>query len=302
MSTENVDGKPNGFGDRGRAPSYTFVRVVQPMFNHSIFTSAVSPAAERIRFILGEEDDSPAPPQLFTELDELLAVDGQEMEWKETARWIKFEEKVEQGGERWSKPHVATLSLHSLFELRTCMEKGSIMFDREASSLPQLVELIVDHQIETGLLKPDLKDKVTYTLLRRHRHQTKKSNLRSLADIGKTVSSASRMFTNPDNGNAGPTGCCSLTSLTHLSSIFCNEELSSRDTTQRVQQIHMMEFANISNGCCEPPSFHEGKQPDSSDQLYKNTGAKSLWQFHFHARLWSQVLRQCVPASIPLSS
>lgn len=64
-------------------------------------------------------------------------------------------------------------------------------------------EMIVDHQIETGLLKPDLKDKVTYTLLRKHRHQTKKSNLRSLADIGKTVSSASRMFTNPDNGNAG---------------------------------------------------------------------------------------------------
>lgn len=66
-----------------------------------------------------------------------------------------------------------------------------------------LSEMIVDHQIETGLLKPDLKDKVTYTLLRKHRHQTKKSNLRSLADIGKTVSSASRMFTNPDNGNAG---------------------------------------------------------------------------------------------------
>lgn len=65
-------------------------------------------------------------------------------------------------------------------------------------------EMIADHQIETGLLKPDLKDKVTYTLLRKHRHQTKKSNLRSLADIGKTVSSASRMFTNPDNGNAKP--------------------------------------------------------------------------------------------------
>ncbi|XP_073196488.1 electrogenic sodium bicarbonate cotransporter 1 isoform X6 [Lepidochelys kempii] len=124
------------------------------------------------------------------------------MEWKETARWIKFEEKVEQGGERWSKPHVATLSLHSLFELRTCIEKGSILLDLEATSLPQVVEMVVDNQIETGLLKLDMKDKVTYTLLRKHRHQTKKSNLRSLADIGKTVSSASRMFTNPDNARS----------------------------------------------------------------------------------------------------
>ncbi|KFQ22823.1 Electrogenic sodium bicarbonate cotransporter 1, partial [Merops nubicus] len=174
--------------------------------------------AERIRFILGEEDDSPAPPQLFTELDELLAIDGQEMEWKETARWIKFEEKVEQGGERWSKPHVATLSLHSLFELRTCIEKGSIMLDIEASSLPQVVEMIVDNQIETGLLKSELKDKVTYTLLRKHRHQTKKSNLRSLADIGKTVSRMQLLLNRANRSNESTTSPqCSSASLEFLS-------------------------------------------------------------------------------------
>uniref|UniRef100_A0A7N8YLY5 Anion exchange protein n=1 Tax=Mastacembelus armatus TaxID=205130 RepID=A0A7N8YLY5_9TELE len=167
----------------------------------SILKPLISPAAERIRFILGEEDDGPAPPQLFTELDELLSVDGQEMEWKETARWIKFEEKVEKGGERWSKPHVATLSLHSLFELRTCIEKGTIMLDMEASTLPQVVGKL----IEVGQLKADLKDKVMYTLLRKHRHQTKKSNLRSLADIGKTVSSASRLFSNQENDSPTPT-------------------------------------------------------------------------------------------------
>uniref|UniRef100_A0A671VYR0 Anion exchange protein n=1 Tax=Sparus aurata TaxID=8175 RepID=A0A671VYR0_SPAAU len=167
--------------------------------SNSILKPLISPAAERIRFILGEEDDGPAPPQLFTELDELLSVDGQEMEWKETARWIKFEEKVEKGGERWSKPHVATLSLHSLFELRTCIEKGTIMLDLEASTLPQVVELITDNQIEIGQLKAELKDKVMYTLLRKHRHQTKKSNLRSLADIGKTVSSANSPTTTHRN-------------------------------------------------------------------------------------------------------
>lgn len=79
----------NGLGEQGKERSRTALVVPQAV-NRSIFTSAVSPAAERIRFILGEEDDSPAPPQLFTELDELLAVDGQEMEWKETARWVGF--------------------------------------------------------------------------------------------------------------------------------------------------------------------------------------------------------------------
>lgn len=170
----------------------------------SFLKPLISPA-ERIRFILGEEDDGPPPPQLFTELDELLSVDGQELEWKETARWIKFEEKVEKGGERWSKPHVATLSLHSLMELKTYIEKGTILLDIEASTLPQVVEIITDNQIETGQLKADLKEKVTYTLLRKHRHQTKKSNLRSLADIGKSVSSASRLFSNQENGSPATT-------------------------------------------------------------------------------------------------
>lgn len=61
--------------------------------------------------------------------------------------------------------------------------------------------MVTDSQIETGQLKADLKEKVMYTLLRKHRHQTKKSNLRSLADIGKSVSSASRLFSNQENGN-----------------------------------------------------------------------------------------------------
>ncbi|NWR79864.1 S4A4 protein, partial [Centropus unirufus] len=148
---------------------------------------SVSPAAERLRYILGE-DDEPPNPTLFTEMD-TLQHDGEEMEWKESARWIKFEEKVEEGGERWSKPHVSTLSLHSLFELRTCLQTGTVLLDLDGYSLPQIIDDVIEKQIEDGLLKPDLREKISYVLLRKHRHQTKKPIHRSLADIGKSVSS-----------------------------------------------------------------------------------------------------------------
>ncbi|XP_077376784.1 solute carrier family 4 member 4a isoform X8 [Festucalex cinctus] len=233
---------------------------------NSILKPLISPAAERIRFILGEDDDGPPPPQLFTELDELLSVDGQEMEWKETARWIKFEEKVEKGGERWSKPHVATLSLHSLFELRTCIEKGTIMLDLGASTLPQVVELITDNQIESGQLKTELKDKVMYTLLRRHRHQTKKSNLRSLADIGKTVSSASRLFSNQENARSPLE-----TSVTCLSSGISMEDLQS----QRSSSMDWLNSPTTTHRNLTSSSLNDISDKPEKDQL-RNKFMKKL--------------------------
>ncbi|XP_062934677.1 electrogenic sodium bicarbonate cotransporter 4 [Cynocephalus volans] len=146
-----------------------------------------SPAAEQLQDILGEEDEAPNPT-LFTEMD-TLQHDGDQMEWKESARWIKFEEKVEEGGERWSKPHVSTLSLHSLFELRTCLQTGTVLLDLDSVSLPQIIDDVIEKQIEDGLLRPELRERVSYVLLRKHRHQTKKPIHRSLVDIGKSVSS-----------------------------------------------------------------------------------------------------------------
>ncbi|XP_031658838.1 electrogenic sodium bicarbonate cotransporter 4-like isoform X2 [Oncorhynchus tshawytscha] len=158
----------------------------EEMEQHDIFhpDSTVSPAAERLRYILGEDDDLPTPT-LFTEMD-TLQHDGDDMEWKESARWVKFEEKVEEGGERWSKPHVSTLTLHSLFELRTCIQTGSVLLDLEGYSLPEIVDDIVDRQIADGLIGPELREKVSFVLLRKHRHQHKKPMHRSLADMGKS--------------------------------------------------------------------------------------------------------------------
>ena len=78
---------------------------------------------------------------------------------------MKFEEDVEEGGSRWSKPHVATLSLHSLFELRSLILNGTVLLDAEASTLSQIVDLAIDSMVNTGHLPFSARDKVSHRLL-----------------------------------------------------------------------------------------------------------------------------------------
>ena len=102
---------------------------------------------------------------------------------------MKFEEDVEEGGNRWSKPHVATLSLHSLFELRSLLLNGTVgldinnqqiitnklankklqaskigldqvSLDMAASSLEEIADLTLDNMINCGSLSTDKKDQV----------------------------------------------------------------------------------------------------------------------------------------------
>ncbi|XP_033298246.1 sodium-driven chloride bicarbonate exchanger isoform X2 [Bombus bifarius] len=164
----------------------------------------LTPPAQRVQFILGEEvgDDAHESHPLFSEMEELVK-DGDEMEWKETARWIKFEEDVEEGGNRWSKPHVATLSLHALFELRSLLLNGTVMLDMEAASLEQIADLVLDNMINKGSLPIEAREKVREALLVRHRHQheRRKDNnmsrlpiIRSLAEIGRNHSSSKNEF------------------------------------------------------------------------------------------------------------
>ncbi|KAG7500519.1 sodium bicarbonate cotransporter 3-like isoform X1 [Solea senegalensis] len=149
--------------------------------------------SQRVQFILGTEDDDleHVPHDLFTELDELSFRDGSATEWKETARWLKFEEDVEDGGERWSKPYVATLSLHSLFELRSCILNGTVMLDMRANTIEDIADMVIDSMVASGQLSEDLREKVREAMLKKHHHQNERklSNriplVRSFADIGK---------------------------------------------------------------------------------------------------------------------
>lgn len=84
-----------------------------------------------------------SPHEIFVQLDELTGV-GDEREWKETARWIKYEEDVEEGSDRWGRPHVAPLSFHSLLNLRRCLETGVVLMDLEERDLPGVAYRVVE--------------------------------------------------------------------------------------------------------------------------------------------------------------
>ncbi|XP_077576610.1 sodium bicarbonate cotransporter 3-like [Stigmatopora nigra] len=149
--------------------------------------------SQRVQFILGTDydDDEHVPHQLFAELDELAIRDGDVLEWKEKARWLKFEEDVEDGGERWSKPYVSTLSLHSLFELRACLMNGTVILDMRANAIEHIADAVIDSMLASGQLDADVRDKVREAILKRHRHQNGKKLskriplVRSFAEMSK---------------------------------------------------------------------------------------------------------------------
>ena len=106
---------------------------------------------------------------IFCELD-VLKKHNDSYEWRESARWVKYEENLEEGGKRWSKPHVASLSMHSLFELRCAFVDGVVTLDHDAHSLANVADKLLEAwQDECDMdtrLRPHLRD----IMLKGHKH------------------------------------------------------------------------------------------------------------------------------------
>ncbi|XP_046523113.1 anion exchange protein 4 isoform X4 [Equus quagga] len=107
----------------------------------------------------------PKDPVLFIQLNELMGW-PQALEWRETGRWVLFEEKLEVGAGRWSAPHVPTLALPSLQKLRSLLAEGLVLLDCPARSLLELVEQVT----RVELLSPELRGQLQALLLQRPQH------------------------------------------------------------------------------------------------------------------------------------
>ncbi|XP_035467990.1 anion exchange protein 2b isoform X7 [Scophthalmus maximus] len=110
------------------------------------------------------------PHEVFVELNELTMDKNQEMQWKETARWIKFEEDVEEETDRWGKPHVASLSFRSLLELRKTISHGAVLLDLDQKTLPGIAHQVVEQMIISDQIKAEDRANVLRALLLKHSH------------------------------------------------------------------------------------------------------------------------------------
>ncbi|XP_033841744.1 anion exchange protein 2b isoform X2 [Periophthalmus magnuspinnatus] len=110
------------------------------------------------------------PHEVFVELNELTMDKNQEMQWKETARWIKFEEDVEEETDRWGKPHVASLSFRSLLELRKTISHGAVLLDLDQKTLPGIAHQVVEKMIISDQIKAEDRANVLRALLLKHSH------------------------------------------------------------------------------------------------------------------------------------
>ncbi|XP_075922271.1 band 3 anion transport protein-like isoform X3 [Petromyzon marinus] len=111
------------------------------------------------------------PHEVFVELNELVMDPArQELQWKETARWIKFEEDVEAETDRWGKPHVASLTFRSLLELRKAIAHGTVLLDLEQKSLAGITHQVVEQMIISDQITEQERASVLRALLLRHRH------------------------------------------------------------------------------------------------------------------------------------
>ncbi|KAM9321778.1 anion exchange protein 2a [Pholidichthys leucotaenia] len=110
------------------------------------------------------------PHEVFVELNELVIDRNQDLQWRETARWIKFEEEVEEETERWGRPHVASLSFRSLLELRKTVSHGAVLLDLKQKTLAGIAQQVVEQMVITDQIRPEDRTNVLRALLLPHSH------------------------------------------------------------------------------------------------------------------------------------
>ncbi|KAL5006033.1 hypothetical protein ScPMuIL_017191 [Solemya velum] len=155
---------------------------------------------------VGDEDHT--PHDLFCQMD-VLRPYGDDMVWKEMARWVKYEEDLEEGGKRWSKPHVSSLPMEAMLSLQDILSTCPVLLDLDSCTMYDIVDKILESWCNAGLLKNLLRNHARAVLLKRHKHQHVRRKHTKIqtdkADILRHVTQLS-----DESRPSTPTGNCSM--------------------------------------------------------------------------------------------
>ena len=55
------------------------------------------------------------------------------------SRWVKFQEDVEDGGKRWSKPFVPSVPLAAIHDVKQCFNTGIVAFDVKGTNIVDIL-------------------------------------------------------------------------------------------------------------------------------------------------------------------
>ncbi|OTF80884.1 Na+-driven anion exchanger 1-like protein, partial [Euroglyphus maynei] len=132
--------------------------------------------------------------------------------WREIARWVKYEENVEANGSRWSKPYVSTVNVAAFQELRDSFRNGVVIFDTQSQSLNQLVDEFCRILRTKNLVTLEESKQIAnlLSLQKLHLFQTKRSLMRSLADMRQQSSNNFLKLLSGSNSKHFSSSLCSL--------------------------------------------------------------------------------------------
>jgi len=86
---------------------------------------------------------------MFIQLNARLAEEDDQ--WKEVSRWVKFQENVEDGGNRWSKPFVPASSYSVFSDLKDGLQAGCVKLDTKGKDIEEIVDDVLGTEASSHL-------------------------------------------------------------------------------------------------------------------------------------------------------
>ncbi|KAL7670235.1 hypothetical protein ACOME3_005175 [Neoechinorhynchus agilis] len=125
---------------------------------------------------------------------EMIEFDPTKWVWNETARWVRFEEDVEEGGQ-WSKPHLCLVPLYSLVHLREILKDSAMLLDFSGETIEEIFRAALNVHVDTGRIDTMTAGRCLNMLSLSHFHQNvsklaTKGIVHSLADFGSRAAAA----------------------------------------------------------------------------------------------------------------